>query len=192
LKAEIISSGPALSRVVVIGTSCAGKTTFARDLAKRLGVEHVELDALYWLPDWVVRDPDNFRTLVIEKTEGAAWVTDGNYRAVRHLLYERATAIIWLNCPFPLVLWRAVKRTVHRTLTGQKVCGNNRESLRMAFFSRHSIILWVITSFHRRRRDYRALFDGDAEAHTVKIELVSPAKAARFLETVKVSLKASI
>lgn len=63
---------PDLARVVVIGSSSAGKTTFARDLAKRLEVDHVELDRLYWLPGSVVRDSDEFRRLVDEKTGGAA------------------------------------------------------------------------------------------------------------------------
>jgi adenylate kinase family enzyme len=37
-----------MARVVVIGTSCVGKTTFARSLARVLSFPHVELDALYW------------------------------------------------------------------------------------------------------------------------------------------------
>jgi len=48
---------PDLSRVVVVGTSCAGKTTFARRLAGIVGAAHVELDALHWGPLWTPR-PD--------------------------------------------------------------------------------------------------------------------------------------
>ena len=36
----------ALSRVVVVGTTCSGKTTFANRLAVLLDAPHVELDAL--------------------------------------------------------------------------------------------------------------------------------------------------
>ncbi|MPZ15785.1 MAG: hypothetical protein GEU73_15410 [Chloroflexi bacterium] len=46
-----------LTRVVVVGTSCAGKTTLARRLARILASEHVELDSLYWGPEWTPR-PD--------------------------------------------------------------------------------------------------------------------------------------
>lgn len=172
---------PDLSRVVVIGTSCSGKTTFARDLAGRLGIDHFELDAIHWLPGWRPREPAEFQALVARRADGTAWVTEGNYRAVRNLLFDRATTIVWLNYPFPLVLWRAVKRTVHRALTGQKVCGDNRESIRIAFFSRRSIIWWVITTYRRRRRDYRVLFDGDASSHAAKIELTGPEEARDFL-----------
>ncbi len=35
-------------RVVVIGTSGAGKTTMAREIAVRFGLPHIELDAINW------------------------------------------------------------------------------------------------------------------------------------------------
>lgn len=38
--------------MVVVGTSCCGKTTFARRLAAALEQPHIELDALYWRPVW--------------------------------------------------------------------------------------------------------------------------------------------
>lgn len=174
-----------LLRVMVVGTSCSGKTTFARDLAGRLDVPHVELDAIHWLPGWQERETEEFKALITKETRSDAWVTDGNYRAVHDILLKRATAIIWLNYPFPLTFWRAVKRTVHRALTGQKICGDNRESIRIAFFSRQSIILWVITSYRRRKRQYRSFFDSDAFAHIAKFELTSPDDAKVFLEQIE-------
>ncbi len=42
-----------MRRIVVIGTSGSGKTTLARELAGRLNVPHIELDALHWKPNWV-------------------------------------------------------------------------------------------------------------------------------------------
>src|SRR5262249_18611627 len=56
MKTPRMSIAPAhLARVVVIGTSGAGKTTFAGRLASRLGTAHIELDALHWGHDWTPR-----------------------------------------------------------------------------------------------------------------------------------------
>ena len=35
-------------RVLIVGTTGAGKTTLAHVLAAKLDAEHIELDALYW------------------------------------------------------------------------------------------------------------------------------------------------
>lgn len=175
---------PDLSRVVVVGTSCSGKTTFARDLAAKLGVDHIELDSLSWLPNWVERDRDAFTSLVDEQSSGSTWVIDGNYSRVRDLLWSRATAIIWLNYSFPLTFWRSIKRTLLRSATGQKICNGNRETFRKAFLSSDSILLWVITSYRRRKRDYRTLFDSHAYNKKVKIELTRPADATAFLQRI--------
>jgi adenylate kinase family enzyme len=39
-------------RIVVVGTSGAGKTTLARRIADRLQLPHIELDAINWQSEW--------------------------------------------------------------------------------------------------------------------------------------------
>jgi ABC-type branched-subunit amino acid transport system ATPase component len=39
-------------RIVVVGTSGAGKTTLARRIAALLELPHIELDAINWQPGW--------------------------------------------------------------------------------------------------------------------------------------------
>jgi adenylate kinase family enzyme len=148
-----------MTRVIVVGTSCVGKTTFAKSLARVLSLPHIELDALYWKPRWVARSPDEFRALVEQMLSQEQWVTDGNYRVARDIVWSRATTVIWLDYGFPLVFWRAVTRTLRRVLTREELFATNRESLCMAFFSRDPILWWVVTTFHRRRKQYRRLFD---------------------------------
>ena len=42
----------AMNRVSVVGCPGSGKTTFAAELAKRLGTSHLELDSLYHQANW--------------------------------------------------------------------------------------------------------------------------------------------
>lgn len=173
---------PPLDRVVVVGCSCSGKTTFAQALAEGLDQPHIELDALHWLPNWESVPHTAFRLRVMAATAAERWVVDGNYTLVRDLTWGRATTIIWLNYPLRIVLGRAIRRTLRRVLTRQVLYSGNRETIRRSFFSRDSILLWVLTSYKRRKTTYRSAFDEaqkDDSAHYV--ELRHPKDAARFI-----------
>ncbi len=180
-----------MTRVIVIGTSCVGKTTFARSLARVLSFPHVEMDALYWQPNWIPRASDEFRALIAQAIAQDHWVTDGNYSVVRDLVWSRATTVIWLNYVFPLVLWRALTRTARRVLTQEELYSGNRESLRMALFSRESILWWVLTSFHRRRKQYREFFSTRPSSQLVYVELRNPSEARHFLAGLDTTVQTS-
>lgn len=168
-------------RFVVIGTSGAGKTTLARRIAQRLSIPHVELDALHWQPGWVEAEPAILRERVGSATRGQAWVVDGNYSKVRDIVWPRATTIIWLDYPLPLVMWRVTSRTVVRALRRQELWNGNRESVRMSFLSRDSVILWALTSHGRRHREYSALFARPEHAHLDVLRHRSPRQTETWL-----------
>lgn len=170
-----------LARVVVVGCSCSGKTTFAQALAKRLGQPHIELDALHWLPNWESVPHTAFRLRVMAATAAEQWVVDGNYTLARDLTWGRATTIIWLNYPRRIVFARAIRRTLHRVLTRQVLYSGNRESIRRSFFSRDSILLWVLTSYKRRQASYRATFDHAPSDGVRYVEFRRPKDAQHFI-----------
>jgi adenylate kinase family enzyme len=170
-----------LSRLLVVGTSCSGKTRFACRAARALGAPHVELDALYWKPDWVERDREEFRGLVAKAVAADRWVVDGNYSVVRDLVWTRGTAIAWLDYPFRTVFGRALRRTVRRGIRREELWSGNRESLLRAFFTTDSILWWVITSYRRRRREYRRLARGDDFPNLEFLVFGRPSEAEAFL-----------
>jgi adenylate kinase family enzyme len=142
-------------RVVVYGTTGSGKTTVAARIAECLGVPHVELDAIFWLPDWTEKPREEFRAEVVTLLEGYrdGWVCDGNYSALRGIILPRTDAVVWLRLPFRVTFWRLLKRTVNRSWTKEPLWGGtNYESLRLAFFSRDSLLLYAITGRRRHRR----------------------------------------
>ncbi len=177
-------------RIVVIGTSCAGKTTFSRTLGKQLQIPVIELDTIHWLPDWQERSLEEFRVLLAASVaEHPQWIIDGNYGKVRDISWRDAQTIIWLNYSFPRVLWRSIKRTVWRVVSKELMFSNNRETFRQAFLSRNSIIFWVIKTFHRRRRDIQKLEKSPEYRHLTFIEFRYPSAAATFLKSVAGELK---
>ena len=151
-----------------------------RALAARLGSQHVELDAIHWLPGWVARDREEFRQRVSEAIEPPRWVVDGNYVRIRDLVWSRATAIIWLNYSFRIVFWRALRRTVGAIVKGEIIHGN-RESIRTAFFSRYGIPWWVVRTYRLRRREYSSLLANGSYEQAQVIVFTHPKDAERFL-----------
>lgn len=174
-----------LDRVVVVGTSCSGKTTLARRLARILGGMHIELDALHWGPNWVERETEEFRARTLEAVRHDRWATDGNYHRVRDLVWGRATTVIWLDYSFPLVFSRCLRRTFRRVFMREVLYSGNRETVKIAFFSRDSIILWVIRTHLRRRNTYQQLFREPAWSHIRFLTFRSPAETERFLRDVE-------
>lgn len=170
-----------LTRVVVVGTSCSGKTTLARRLATILGTPHVELDALYWGPAWTLR-PD-FQQEVLAAAEQPRWVIDGNYSAVRDVIWRRGTVIVWLDYSFARVLSQALRRTARRIVTRERLYGGNRETIRNALFDREGIPWWVVRTHARRRRQFLDLFKRPEYGHATVIPLKTPAAARAFLAT---------
>ncbi|MGA0610504.1 AAA family ATPase [Caldimonas sp. KR1-144] len=170
-------------RYVIIGTSGCGKSTLARALAKAQQAPHVELDALHWAADWTPRRKSEFIEGVRAATQAERWVADGNYGVVRDVLWSRATHIVWLNFGRGVVIARVIGRTLRRSLLGEPLWSGNRETLRRAFFSRESIVLWSLTTFHKNRRKYAELRGDAAYAHLHWIELRTPREARRFLES---------
>ncbi len=173
---------PYPGRIAVVGTSGSGKTTLAHQLAQRLDVPHVELDAIYWGPNWTPLPLEVFRVRVEEALNGDAWAADGNYSKVRDIVWGRADMVVWLDYPLPLVMVRIIKRTFHRSLTHKKLWGGNQERFWEAFFGRDSIVRWALSTYNRRRREYPTLLSRPEYAHLEVIHLQSPRAACRWLD----------
>ncbi len=172
-----------MRRVVVVGTCGSGKTTLAARLARKLDVPHVELDALHWEPDWTEADDDRFRKRVGQAASENKWVVDGNYRLARDIVWPRADTIVWLDYSLSLVLWRLVRRTFRRIFTREELWNGNRERFLTQLFSRESILLWALQTYHRRRREYPELFARPENAHLAVVRLSSSRTADKWLET---------
>jgi adenylate kinase family enzyme len=162
----------------VIGHTGSGKTTFARALAAKLGVPHVELDALHWRSGWVMAPPEEVQARVEEILEGDDWVIDGNYGGtLGTAVLDRAEQIVWLDLPFRTTFPRVLRRTLRRLRTREQLWETtNTESFRSAFLSRDSILLYSIKAHRHRRRRCNELVQG-----RLHVRLRSTADVERYL-----------
>ena len=70
-------------RIVIVGPTGSGKSTLGAELARVLGGDHVELDALHWEPRWKGAAPEVFQERLQAATTGRRF---GSTREVQALL----------------------------------------------------------------------------------------------------------
>jgi adenylate kinase family enzyme len=172
-----------MRRVSVVGNAGSGKTRLSSALAARLGVPHVGLDSIFHQPDWTQLPTDEFRRRVRDAVTGDGWVVDGNYSAVRDLVWERADTVVWLDLPRPLVMWQVVARTLRRMATRQVLWNANRERWRYLFDPDESIVVWAWAQHAKYRDRYAAAAAAPEYRQLTFIRLASRAEADRFLRS---------
>jgi adenylate kinase family enzyme len=172
-----------IRRIVVIGVTGSGKSTMAGRLAKKLDLEYIELDAIYWKPDWVGSNKEEFRAKVDTATRVPGWVLAGNYSATRDIVWRRAEAIVWLDYPFFLVFGRLLRRIWTRWRTKELLWGTNYEPLWIHFklWSKDSLVNWLFQTYWRHKRQYPALFAQPEYAHLKIYRFKQPAETDAWL-----------
>ena len=171
-------------RLVVIGTSGAGKTTVARRIASILDVPHIEFDAYRYGPNWTKTPDDMVRDRLSEALRAEAWVADGNYfRVARDVVWPRTTTVVWLDYSIHVVMWRLFARTMRRGILQEEVWNGNRERLWWHFVTRDSLFLWALKTHWSRRRTMPAAFARPEHAHLDVVHLRSTKSTNEWLET---------
>jgi len=168
-------------RINVKGTSGSGKTTFSQELAERLGVPSVELDALHHGPNWTEASAEQLRARVREAMDANpdGWVIDGNYEAkLGDTLLGAADTIVWLDLPLSLKLRRVARRTRERMRDDVELWNGNKETWRNALWGRESLFAWMIRGHFRQRRTWPELYGDDPRL----VRLRSVAEARRWLD----------
>ena len=103
-----------MQRVLVMGSSGSGKSTFARRLSGITGLPMISLDALYWKPGWIPSDNAEFGQRVAEVVRQSGWIMDGNF--TRHgageSRRESSDTVIWFDLPRRHCVFGITKRIV--------------------------------------------------------------------------------
>lgn len=65
-------------RINIIGTSGSGKSTLGKRLARQLNVPYIDMDTLYWRPNWQGTPDEELYAKLEQILQQPGWVLDGN------------------------------------------------------------------------------------------------------------------
>ncbi|MER5961382.1 adenylate kinase [Streptomyces sp. NPDC002057] len=147
-----------MERILVVGSTGAGKSTLARALSVRLGLPFHEMDALYFTgPGWAVNSDVSADTSRL--TSRPRWIIDSlGYPEVRDLLWDRADTVVWLDYRRRAIMPRVLRRSLRRTVTRESLYGGNRETW-AGWLSREHPVWWAWSHHGARRREIRTRVD---------------------------------
>lgn len=98
-------------KIVVIGVSASGKSSFARELGAKTNLPIIFMDSIMWRPGWnYIGDEETVR-LLEEESAKSKWIIEGYIeKGARPFLFERADSIIYLDYAPVVSSWRYIKR----------------------------------------------------------------------------------
>ena len=154
-----------MEKVLIIGSCGAGKTTFAKALAKKTGLPLVHLDKLHWYGNWQALSREEFDAALSEALEKPQWIIDGNYNRTLPRRLQHCDTVFYLDLPTPVCLWGVVKRVFQNYgKTRDDMGGNCRETLdrdRLKFFG-------YVLQFNRQyRKKYYTMLESAKDLHVV-------------------------
>ena len=162
-------------RVSVVGCSGSGKSTIGRALADGLGVPFVELDSIFWQPDWQPLDDDEFRRRVAEVVAGDGWVIDGNYDVVRPPSSPGPPTSSGSTYPGRSSWPRSSPARRDRVVDRRELWNGNRERISTWLDPEHPI-RWAWVHHGTKRVTYPARFASPDYAHVRTHRLTTSAR----------------
>ncbi|MEM7375675.1 MAG: hypothetical protein AAF587_44190 [Bacteroidota bacterium] len=101
-----------MKRIMIIGCCGAGKSTLARALHQKTGIELIYLDQLYWLPNYHRPATTEWIDVVEKVAAKAEWILDGNYAGTMDIRLDRADTIVFLDRSRWICLYRTIIRSI--------------------------------------------------------------------------------
>ena len=143
-----------MKKILVIGNTGAGKTTFAKELAEKTGLPLIHLDKIFWCGNWEHISEDELDEKLSEILSRDEWIIDGNYNRTLEYRLEFADTVFFFDLPTVTCLWGITKRIIkNHGKTRPDMGGNCPDSFRKA----KELYKSTVTYNRRNRKKYYEL-----------------------------------
>lgn len=175
-----------MKKIAIIGSGGSGKSTLATKLGAILKIEVFHLDALFWKPGWIGVSKQEQRVVQSELVEKDSWIFDGNYGGTIDIRLKKADAIIFLDIPRTICVYRVIKRWIqYRNRTRPDMGEGCEERISIGFLkwvweypqSQKPMILKKLASYSNKKEI---------------IVLHSPSEVEQFLNKVEEHVQGSL
>lgn len=85
------------NRIIVIGCSGSGKSTFSKKLHEITKLPLIHLDNVWWKADRSHISRDEFDLQLDEILKGDSWIVDGDYSRTYEVRFEKCDTVIFLD-----------------------------------------------------------------------------------------------
>lgn len=99
-----------MKKVLIIGCSGAGKSTFAKRLSSKTGLPVYHLDLLWWKKDRSTISTDEFDKRLQEILNKEEWIIDGNYKRTLPVRLQFTDTVFFLDYPTDTCLSGVLER----------------------------------------------------------------------------------
>lgn len=163
-------------KIVIIGASASGKSTFARKLAAKTDLPLIHMDSIMWKPGWKYVGDDVTNQKLSEEAQKPSWIIEGYItQASRAGLFEIAEQIIYLDYSG----WRIALQYFKRTIAHRR---NSRPELPGSPDSFSFKFLWLVFT-KGEAKDLEKLLTTRTDWGTKLVRLSSPFEANKFIES---------
>ena len=98
-------------KILVVGISASGKSTFTKKLAFKTNLPAIFVDSIMWKPGWnYIGDEETVKKLQ-EASSKDEWIIEGYItKGIRAFIFDRADTIIYLDYSPLVASWRYLRR----------------------------------------------------------------------------------
>ncbi len=175
-------------RINIVGASGSGKSTLSRKLSEILSVPHIEMDAIFWQPNWKEPDDDTFFTkLSAEISRFPNWVLDGNYTRTIPIKWNNVQLVVWLDYSFIRTIFQSLKRSIIRAFGEKELwTGTGNKESWHRLFSKDSIVLYTARTHGKVRKKYELIIRNRSYSHIQFVRCRSPKEAEKIIDHIKI------